>query len=113
MIDECACQRNTLRHATGKVMRIGIRKRFKSNQPHELVHFIPFFAQHATRNEAGLNVSANSQPWEQIWILKNETALSVRSYNLFVADNQLTRIRNIQAGDESEQCRLSTTARPN
>ena len=93
-------------------MRIRIRKRFESDQPHEFVHFIPFFAQHTARSETGLDIPANSQPWEQIWILKNETALGARSDNLFVADKQLTRIRNIQAGDESKQCRLSTTARP-
>jgi hypothetical protein len=86
MIDECARKRNTLGHATGKMMRIRIRKRFESNQPHEFVHFIPFFAQHATCSEAGLNIPSHSQPREQIWILKNETALRVRSDNLFVAD---------------------------
>ena len=112
MIDECACKRNTLGHATGKMMRIRIRKRFESDQPHEFVHFIPFFAQHSTRSEAGLNIAANGQPREQIWILENEAALRVRSDNVFVADKQLTRIRNIQAGDESKQRRLSTTARP-
>ena len=94
-------------------MRIRISKRFESNQPHEFVHFIPFFAQHATRSEASLNVAANSQPWEQIRILKNETALRVRSDNFFLADDQLTRIRNIQAGNESKQRRLTTTTRSN
>src|SRR4029077_20455363 len=112
MIDECARKRNTLGHATGKVMRIRIRKRFESNQAHEFVHFIPFFAQHATRSEACLDIPAHSQPREQIWILKNETALRARSDNFFVADEQFTRIRKIQAGDESKQRRLSTTTRP-
>ena len=112
MIDQCACERNALGHAAGKMMRIRIGKRFESDQPHEFVHFISFFAQHSARNEAGLNIAANSQPWEQIWILKNETALRARSDNLFVADKQLARIRQIQAGDESKQRRLSTTARP-
>src|SRR6266498_4141795 len=95
------------------MMRIRISKRFERDQPHEFVHFISLFAQHTARSEAGLDIPANRQPWEQIWILKNETALRVRSDNLFVADKQLTRIRNIQAGDESKQRRLSTTARPN
>ena len=112
MIDKCARKRNTLGHATGKMMRIRICKRFESDQPHEFVHFIPFFAQHTACSEASLNIPAHSQPWEQIWILKNETALRARSDNLFVADKQFTRIRNIQASDESKQCRLSTTARP-
>ena len=94
-------------------MRIRIRKRFECDQPHKFVHFIPFFAQHTARSEAGLNIAANSQPWEQIWILKNETALRVRCDNFLVADEQLTRIGNIQASDESKQRRLSTTAGPN
>ena len=72
------------------MMRIRIRKRFESDQPHEFVHFIPFFAQHSTCGEAGLNIAANSQPWEQIRILKNKTTLGARSDNFFVADKQLT-----------------------
>ena len=74
--------------------------------------FISFFVQHTARNQAGLDIPANSQPRKQIWILKNKTALRARSDNFFVADKQLARIRNIQAGDESKQRRLSTTARP-
>jgi hypothetical protein len=111
MIDECACKRNTLGHATGKMVRICTSKRFESDQPHEFVHFISFFAQDTPRGEAGLDIPADSQPREQIRILKNETALRVRFDNFFVADNQLPRIRNIQAGDESKQRRLSTTTR--
>src|SRR4051794_10246280 len=60
MIDQCACKRNALGHPTGKVMRIRIRKRFESDQPHEFVHFIAFFPQHSTCSEASLNIAANS-----------------------------------------------------
>jgi hypothetical protein len=42
------------------------------------------------RSEAGLDIPAHSQPWEQIRILKNETALGAWSDNFFVADKQLT-----------------------
>ena len=50
MIDQRPGQRDALGHAAGKMMRIRIRKRFESNQAHEFVHFILFFAQHAARS---------------------------------------------------------------
>ena len=50
MVDQCSCKRNTLGHAAGKMMRIGISKGFESDQPHEFVHFVSFFAQHTARN---------------------------------------------------------------
>lgn len=112
MIDECACKRDALGHAAGEMMRIRICKRFEPDQPHEFVHFISFFMQYSARNQADFNVAANRQPRKQIWILKNEAALRTRSDNFFVADKQLARIGNIQAGDESKQRRFATTARP-
>src|SRR4029077_15780184 len=72
MIDQRAGERDALRHAAGDMMRIGIGKRFESDEPHEFVDFISFLVQHAARNETGLDVAANSQPRKQIWILKNE-----------------------------------------
>jgi hypothetical protein len=42
------------------VMRISVRKRFESDQPHEFVRFIAFFAQHSTCSETSLNIAANS-----------------------------------------------------
>ena len=93
-------------------MRIGISKRFESDQPHEFIHFISSFAQHTARNEASLDITANGEPRKQIRILENETPLRVRPNNFFVADKQFARIRDIQTGDESKQRRLSTTAWP-
>ncbi len=113
VIDECARKGNALSHASGKMMWIRIGKRFESDQPHEFVHFISFFVQHAAGNEANLDVATNSQPRKQIWILKNKTALRARSENFLVIDKQFTRIRRIQTGDESKQRRLSATARAN
>src|SRR6266550_6307141 len=46
------------------MMRIGISKRFESDQPHEFVHFGSFFAQHTARNQASLDVAANGEPRE-------------------------------------------------
>jgi hypothetical protein len=111
VINECSCQSNTLSHAAGKMMRIRISKRFEADQPHEFAHFISFFAQNTARNEASFDITANSQPREQIWILKHETAFGARFDDFFVADKQLARIRNIQSGDQSKQRRLSTAAR--
>ena len=112
MIDECARKGNALSHASRKMMGIRVGKRFESDQPHELIHFISFFVRHAAGNETSLDVATNSQPREEIWILKNKTALRARSENFLVIDKQFARIRRIQTGDESKQRRFSTTARP-
>src|SRR5262245_61002722 len=55
VIDECACKRYTLGHATGKMMRIRIIKGFESDQPHKFLHFISLFVQHTASNKAGLD----------------------------------------------------------
>src|SRR5438874_5823969 len=102
VIDQCACQSNALGHASGKVMWIRIAKGFESDEPHEFAHFISFFAQHAARNEASLNVATHGEPREQIWILKHKTTLSARPENCFVADEQFAGIGQIQTGDESK-----------
>jgi hypothetical protein len=94
------------------MMRIRIGECFEADEPHEFMHFRSLFMQDSARNEAGFNVAANCKPRKQIRILKNEATLRVRSDNFFVADKQLARIGNIQAGNESKQRRLSTTARP-
>jgi hypothetical protein len=44
VIDECARQSNALGHTPGKMMRISIGKCLESDEPHELVHFVSFFA---------------------------------------------------------------------
>jgi hypothetical protein len=78
VIDECACQSNALGHAPGKMMRISIGKCLESDEPHEFVHFISFFAQHSTCYESSLDIAANRKPWKQIWVLKNETTFRTR-----------------------------------
>jgi hypothetical protein len=113
MIDKCACKGNSLSHATGKMMRIRIRKRFEPDQPHEFVHFIAFFSQYTASNQAGFDIPANRQPRKQVRVLENKTAFCAGSDNLFIADKKVSRIWNIQAGDESKQRRLSTSARAN
>ena len=94
-------------------MWIGIGKRFESDEPHEFVHFSPFFLQHSARNETGLDVAANGQPRKKIWILKNKTPLGFRSEDLFFAHKQFAGIGKIETRNESKQRRFSATARPN
>jgi len=60
------------------MMWIGIRKSLESDEPHEFVHFVSFFAQYAAGNETGLDIGADSEPRKEIWILKNETAFRTR-----------------------------------
>src|SRR6516162_10266573 len=102
MINQCASKRDALGHAAGEMMRIRIGKCFEADESHKFRHLRSLFMQDSARNEAGFNVAANRKPREQIWILKNEAAFRVRFDNFCVADKQLARIGNIQAGNESK-----------
>ncbi len=110
MINECACECDALRHAAGQVMRIGAAERSQADQAHELVYFVALFVENAARDEACFDIPTHGQPREQVWILKNETALSARPQNFFLTDKQVASIRKIETSDKSKQCGFSATA---
>ena len=111
MIDERAGESNTLRHATGKMVRIRTGKRFQADEPHEFAHFFALLVQYSARNQARFDVPAHSEPWKKVWVLENETAFRTGSDNFFFTDEQLAGIWKIQTGDESQQCGFPATAR--
>ena len=41
MIDQRPRERDALRHAAGKMMRISVGEIFQPHQPHEFIHFMP------------------------------------------------------------------------
>src|SRR5438445_13620501 len=112
MINECACECDALRHAAGQVMRIGAAERSQADQAHELVYFVALFVENAARDEACFDIPTHGQPREQVWILKNETALGARPQNFFIVHKQLAGISKVETGDESKQCPVTTAARP-
>ena len=95
----------------GKMMRIGIGKCLESDEPHEFVDFVSFFAQHSARDETGLDVAANSQPRKQIWILKNETTFRARLVDWVRANQKFARVGRIETGNETKQGGLAAAAR--
>src|SRR5882724_4258286 len=110
VIDERACQSNALGHAPGKMMRISIGKCLESDEPHEFVHFISFFAQNSARNQAGLDIAPNRKPGKQIWILKNEATFRARLVDWVRANQKFARVGKFQTGNESQQGRLAAPA---
>ena len=83
VIDQGAGESDTLGHAAGKMMRIGIRKSVESDESHEFIDLLAILMENAPRDEAGLDVAANSQPRKKIWILEDEAALGVRAGDWF------------------------------
>ena len=67
--------------------------------------------ENAPRDEAGLDVAANSQPRKKIWILEDEAALSVRADDWFRTNQQCAGVGGIEAGDEAEERGLAAAAR--
>ena len=84
-------------------MGIDIGECAEPDELHELFDLVPLFMQDATRDETGLNVPAHSEPWKEIRILENEAAFGVRFRNRYRADEEITRIGGIEAGDETKQ----------
>lgn len=111
MINEGPRQRDPLRHSTGEMMWIGIGKCFETDQAHELLNLTAFLLQQPARNQTGLNISPYREPWKQIRILKNKSALSIRTGDLLWADQKFSGIGEIEAGDETQQRGFSAAAR--
>src|SRR5207248_7957631 len=103
MIDERTSQSDSLGHPAGKMMRIGIRKSVESDEVHQFVNLVAIFVEHAPRDEAGLNISANSQPREKIWVLEDKAALGVRTSNWFRANQEFAGVGRIEASNEAKE----------
>src|SRR2546430_5734781 len=79
------------------MMRIGISKSLKADKAHELFDLMACVAEHTARDEAGLDIAPDGQPWKQVRILKNEAAFRTRANNCRRSNEDFTRIRRIQA----------------
>src|SRR5438046_2121272 len=129
MIDECACKRNTLGHATGEMMRIRVPKGLQSDQPHEVVHLISFFTQPAAcspsralsrclarrvvtvEQKAARRVSAaktlphSAHPWSQLRYQPRP--------DLTPTDSATTRVRNEAPNPMNKPIKIFGTAAGN
>src|SRR6185503_19399797 len=110
VIDESAGESHALGHAAGQVMRVGCGERFQPDEPHELLDFVAFLAQHPARDEAGLDVMSNVEPWEQAGILEDQSPFSAGCGNRFGAHPKLTRVRRVESGDQPQESGLAAAA---
>src|ERR1700752_673304 len=106
MIDQFSRERCSLRHSAGKMMLIGIGKRFQPDQAHKIIHFFFLLLEYSAGDQTSLNVPAHGQPGKKIWILKNQTALGVWSGDWVGPDQQLARVESLQTGNQAKQRRF-------
>jgi len=59
--------------------------------------------QHASRDQASLNIAPDCKPGKKIWVLKDKAAFGAWAGDRLVADEQFARIRDFQAGHEAKQ----------
>src|SRR5213082_3092890 len=59
--------------------------------------------QYSACNESRLDVAPHRQPRKEIWILENQTALSVWSSDRFRANQKVARVGSIEAGRETKR----------
>ena len=74
MIDERPGQSDALSHPAGKVVRIGVGKHFETDETHQIFHLMAFLAEQPASDKASLDVAADGEPREKIWVLKDETS---------------------------------------
>ena len=111
VIDERTSESDPLGHPAGKMMRIGIRKSVESDEVHEFIDLVAILMENAPRDETGLDVAANSQPREKIWVLENEAPLSVRTSNWFRANQEFAGVGRIEASNEAKEGGFAAAAR--
>src|SRR2546430_15773099 len=93
------------------MVRICIGERFEADKAHEFIDFMAFLIQQTARDETGLDVLSDSQPGEQVWVLKDETALGAWTGDAFVANSKFAGVGEVEAGDEAKKGGFATTAR--
>src|SRR5213080_1580536 len=109
MIDQRASECGALRHSAAEMMGIDVGEDLKTDQTHELIHFVFLFMQYSACNESRLDVAPHRQPRKEIWILENQTALSVWSSDRFRANQKIARVGSIEAGRETKKSGLTAS----
>jgi hypothetical protein len=84
-------------------MRIRIGEGLKADEAHEFINFVALLGEQAARDEAGLNVLSDGQPWKEVWVLEDEATFGAWVGDPFVANPKLARIWKIESGDETEE----------
>src|SRR6266540_2945208 len=90
--DECARESDTLRHATGELLRQRVLER---RQVHRL--------ERVALPQAEGHVLRDAQPWEEARLLEHEADGGVRAADDLVADANLAAIVRVETGDETEK----------
>ena len=62
MIDQRSRKGDALRHAAGKLMRIGVGERLESNEAHEIVHLTALLMQNTASDQTRFDVATHSKP---------------------------------------------------
>ena len=111
MVDEGARECGALSHAAGKMMGISAGKGIEPDEANEIVHFVPFVVQEVARDQAGLNVALHGEPWKEVRVLEDQTALGAGAVNRLIADAQFAGGRLIEAGEQAQESRFAAAAR--
>src|SRR5262245_28463254 len=90
------------------MVRVSLSKCFKADEAHEFIDLVPFLAEDATCDQTRFDIVPNSEPREEIRILKNQTAFGTRCRDRFRPDPKLAGVGRVQAGDEPKQRRFTT-----
>src|SRR3989442_5535147 len=103
MVNQRPGQSHALGHAARQMVGVGVGEGFQADQPHEIVHLLTLTVVQTAGDEAGLEVAANGEPGEKVWVLKHQTALGAGASDGLSADPELTRVGRVQAGDEAKE----------
>src|SRR6516162_1396495 len=94
-------------------MRINLGKPFKTHQTDELLDFLAMAVEYTAGDKASLDIAANCEPGEEVWILKHQPALGPRTNHRRGPYVQLPRGGLVKTGDQTQQSGFAATARAN
>jgi len=91
MIYQSSSQRNALSHAAGKVVRVSVGEGVEPDQANEFIGLGSLGVQKASCDQAGLDISSNGEPWEQVRVLEYQATVRSRAGDAFVANLDAVR----------------------
>src|SRR5262249_27674936 len=94
-------------------MRINFGKPFKTHQADELLDFLTMAMEHAAGDQSGLDIAADREPGEEIWILEHQAALGSWGSHRLGSNSQFTGRRLIETCNEAQESGFTAATRAN
>ena len=111
IVDEGAGERRTLRHATGKLMRIGRSEPIETDEAECCADLVALTLEEPARFQSERHVALHRAPRIERRILEDDDPRGIRRRDRHAIGQNATRARLLEAGDQAQQGRFSASGR--